>query len=127
MGAKDIVITEVCAYQCPDGKKYIRGRTGDIFLYSPALGEEGGEHNGPRRTQLLLAEVSFSHGCLNSDRWPLFVICDAREGEFRQRPNGRSDIRGRTADILDIRATYLHFEIASAMISGPSGVAVKDP
>ena len=50
-----------------------------------ALGEEGGEHDGARSTQLLVAEVSFGNGGLNGDRRSFFVGV-AREGELRQRP-----------------------------------------
>ena len=32
-----------------------------IFLCLPALGEEGSEHDGARKTQLLATEVSFGH------------------------------------------------------------------
>ena len=68
------------------GKTNIRGRTEGVFLYLPALGEEGSNDDGPRNTQLFAAEVGFGHVRLHGDC--LLVA----KGDGRHRPIGADAI-----------------------------------
>ena len=58
MVGRDVVGTEVKGCQCPDGRKYIRGGTGDIIAYSQALGKESSYNlNCTRRPKAFAADV----------------------------------------------------------------------
>ena len=68
----------------------------------PALGNEGSKHDGARSLQGLATEVGFGHGGLDGHRFALRMI--AADGKRRQCPDGDTNIRGRTGDILDVLA-----------------------
>ena len=80
-------------------EKSISAKVGQgIFLYLLALGEEGSEHGGARRTKVLATEVSFGHVCLDGHRLAPIII--TTDGKCFHRPDGTTNIRGWTGDIL---------------------------
>ena len=103
---KKCVVADIKFDQCPDGRKIYQGSDRGIFLYVPALGEEGSEHDCPRSLQSLATKVCFGHGALNGD-W-LAVVTITADGELRHRPNGTSNISKVGHWIFWIFLMFLH-------------------